>query len=342
MFSASRTPHKYDLEIDEEELTFRINQLSTIERAALEESTRKALECHKRCYSIFCKSVSMQPFPITYLPLGLYLVQYCHWFGHTARSIPTIIAHLKRANRDYSSTWLDYESEYKLKDLIRGLRKHDTTPSKQKLPMTHKVMRDVENVADMTDYAEFQHIVMSRVARDALLRGAELVNLRIGEVTWNWNRTQVTLSIFYSKAHKRVDKAEHVVLHDYGSFSGTAYLRQYFEVLGLDRKAAGYPLWPVFNRESGKFLWTNPLPKKTFIDMARVLLGRAGYPALRYAGHSYRSGGATDLWESQRCRPLTIKLHGRWKSDCYRLYIRDNPEKQAEEVAQALAFFEDA
>ena len=61
-----------------------------------------------------------------------------------------------------------------------------------------------------------------------------------------------------------------------------------------------------------------------------------------FAGHSYRSGGATDLWESNRCRPLTIKLHGRWKSDAYRLYIRDNPAKTAAEVAKALAFFDEA
>ena len=76
--------------------------------------------------------------------------------------------------------------------------------------------------------------------------------------------------------------------------------------------------------------------------MARTLLTRAGYPAMRYAGHSYRSGGATDLWDSNRCRPLTLKIHGRWKSDAYRLYIRDNPHKTAAEIAQAMAFFDHA
>lgn len=62
---------------------------------------------------------------------------------------------------------------------------------------------------------------------------------------------------------------------------------------------------------------TRPYSKKAFNDLARALLAKAGYPALLYAGHSYRSGGATNLWESRRCRPLTIKLHGRWRSDCY-------------------------
>jgi hypothetical protein len=342
MFRAARNvTSKYDFFISEEELLWRLEQLSEIERAALEESTRKALDCHTRCYSTFCKSARIQAFPVTYTSLGLYLVQYCRWFGHTARSIPTIIAHIKRANRTYSKEWLDYESEWRLKDLIKGLKKSDITPSKQKLPITFNVMRDIEKVSDMnSNLAHFQHIVMSRVARDALLRGAELVQLRIGEITWNLDRTRATLYVFYSKAHKLVDKAEEVTIFDYGPSSGTAALRKYFQIMGMASKPPAFPLWPVIDNNQPQ--WNKALSKKSFVDLARDLLAKAGYPALRYAGHSYRSGGATDLWESQRCRPLTIKLHGRWRSDCYFLYIRDNPEKKAEEIAQALAFFEHA
>jgi hypothetical protein len=110
--------------------------------------------------------------------------------------------------------------------------------------------------------------------------------------------------------------------------------------MDLASQPPAYPLWPVIKDNQPQ--WRRALPKKDFIALARELLAKAGYPALRYAGHSYRSGGATDLWESHRCRPLTIKLHGRWRSDCYFLYIRDNPSKKAEEISQALAFFESA
>ena len=79
--------------------------------------------------------------------------------------------------------------------------------------------------------------------------------------------------------------------------------------------------------------------KRAFVALARQLLTKAGFLAKDYAGHSYRSGGATDLWRSNRCRPFTIKLHGRWKSDAYHLYIRDNPRDTAAEVSAALAFF---
>jgi hypothetical protein len=34
-----------------------------------------------------------------------------------------------------------------------------------------------------------------------------------------------------------------------------------------------------------------------------------------------------------------MKLHGRWKSDAYRLSIHDNPRDPTAEVSAALAFF---
>ena len=52
-----------------------------------------------------------------------------------------------------------------------------------------------------------------------------------------------------------------------------------------------------------------------------------------YAGHSFRSGGACDLWAANV--PLdAIKQWSRWKSDAVRLYLRDG-EDTAIKIAQA-------
>ena len=136
-----------------------------------------------------------------------------------------------------------------------------------------------------------------------------------------------------------MDEPERVTISDYGPGSGVAFLREYFRVVGLDNRAPAYPLWPFID-DFGSVSWSTFTSKYKFILRSRKLLQRSGFPAKQFAGHSFRSGGATDLWESQRCRPLTIKLHGRWKSDACRLYIRDNPRRTAQEVAQAMAFFE--
>lgn len=340
MFRASRNVSRYDFFMSDEEIQARKNEVHELERAALEPSTRSALESHKRCYIVFCRSAKQQAFPVSFDALSMYLSHYCKWLGNTARSIATILSHLKRANRAYSKEWLDPESQRRLNDVITTLKKRDSNESKQKLPITHKVMSDIEAAADLSRLDDFQHIVMSRVARDVLLRGVELVALNIGGITWNTSRSQVTVSLSYSKAHKRVDVPERVIITDYGPSSAVAYLREYFRVMGLDKKPPTYPLWPQTDAFGG-IKWKSRVTKDQFIGHARRLLKRAGYDYRKYAGHSYRSGGTTDLWESGRCRPLTIKLQGRWKSDAYRLYIRDNPHKTAQEVAHAMAFFDE-
>jgi integrase len=342
MVASTAPKHKYDIHISAADLETRRQELSMIERMALEANSWKAVESVERCYTTFCRSANLKAFPVSYESLGLYLIQYCRRFGHTTRTIPTIVSHLKRANRRFSTTWMDEASQLRLDDLIAGLRKFDRTAPARKLPMTHRVMADIQRVADATTHKHFQHIVMSKVAREALLRAKELLQLRHCDIRWNDTRTTVTITIHMSKANK-VGPPEHVTLTDFGATSAVAHLRCYMEVMaaGFPKGTSTQPLWPSIS-ENGTVFWATATTKLNFVALARQLLTKAGYPAMRYSGHSYRSGGATDLWDSQRCRPLTIKLHGRWKSDAYLLYIRDNPERTAAEVTQALAFFNQA
>jgi hypothetical protein len=68
----------------------------------------------------------------------------------------------------------------------------------------------------------------------------------------------------------------------------------------------------------------------------KTKLQAAGHRPANFSGHSFRSGGATDLWKAGT-RPLIIKRAGRWLSEVYRLYIRDNPEATAAEIARGFA-----
>jgi hypothetical protein len=341
MFRATRKVSRYDFLMTDEEFEARMAELLRLEHAALEPTSRTALDSHRRSYEAFCASARIKPFPASFVSVGLFLVHYCRWAGNTARSIPSILSHLKRVNRLYTHTWLSEEETWRLADLITALKKKGANPSRRKLPITHVVMDAMQASADLRNHQEFQLVTMARVARDALLRGVELIKLRIGEIEWNTSRSEATLILYYSKAHKQVNEPERVIITDYGPNSGVAFLREYFRVMDLGTKAPANPLWPFID-DLGTVSWSVATSKYKFIQRSRYLLQRAGYPSKEYAGHSYRSGGATDLWESQRCRPLTLKLHGRWKSEAYRLYIRDNPHRTAQEVASAMAFFESA
>lgn len=335
------TKNKYDILISKEDMAHRLRELSFFERMAIEESTRGKQSSIVNCYQAFCRSAGLQARPVTFEAMGLYSIQYCHRFGNTARTLPVIYAHVKRWDREEGGCWMDALSEARLTDVAAGLAKFDRTPSARKLPITHKVMADIQAAADMASISHYQHVTMSRIARDALLRGAELIKLRRADVAWSPDGKEVTITVIASKANK-VGPPEQIILKDYGISSGVAFLREYSRIMGFTTaQQQSLPLWPMVSPE-GRIDFRRPMSKRSFISLARTLLAKAGYPAKAYAGHSYRSGGATDLWDSHRCRDLVIKLHGRWKSDAYRLYIRDNPHHTAEEVAYALAFFDEA
>jgi hypothetical protein len=66
------------------------------------------------------------------------------------------------------------------------------------------------------------------------------------------------------------------------------------------------------------------------------LLTLARLPTLKFSGHSFRAGGATDLYH-WKCRPFVLQLQGRWKSDTFWIYVRDRPHIRQEEVGKAFA-----
>jgi hypothetical protein len=88
---------KYALALSDSDLQARLEELLYLESCALEPSSQAALESHVHSYTLFCRSIHRHAFPVSFESLGLFFIQYCKWFGHTARSIPTILSHLKRA-----------------------------------------------------------------------------------------------------------------------------------------------------------------------------------------------------------------------------------------------------
>jgi hypothetical protein len=329
-------PHKYAISISAADLAIRDRELAFFRESCLEATSRHALNSIVRCYSTFCLSARVVAFPLSYRSVGLYYIQYAHRFGHTTRSIPSIASHLKRANRELGHPPMsDFDSAC-LGDVVTSLRKYDKSEPRRKLPVTHAILQAVQGRADMRSLLNYQLITMGRVAHDALLRGCELIGLKRGHLVWSHDRSQVRVIIHNSKAHKTGGKAEGVILSDYGPSSAVAMLREYWHTMHMDARAADAPLWPSIHHE-GSTDWSSFTSKKSFVSAFQVLLSKAGFQASLYSGHSFRSGGATDLWASKVCRPQSIKLFGRWKSEAFWLYVRDNPALRASEVAGAFA-----
>jgi len=65
------------------------------------------------------------------------------------------------------------------------------------------------------------------------------------------------------------------------------------------------------------------LTRTQFISTLKLRLTSLGYPASNYSGHSFRRGAATSA-SAAGLSPDEIQSLGRWRSDCYKIYI-DTP-----------------
>ena len=201
------------------------------------------------------------------------------------------------------------------------------TPAR-KQPLTMSILPCITARADFSDPWEAQYITMALVAHDGLLRAGELLHLRLSDVTWH--RAHVTLPVRESKANKVSGLPEYVRIYasDWRLCGFTA-LRAYWLRMRMD---SGHRRDYLFSSSSP----SAPMPKEIWVRYIASHIEALGFNPASYSGHSFRSGGATDLWQGN-CRPRVIQLYGRWLSDAFWLYVRDNPHAGAREVAQAFS-----
>ena len=68
-----------------------------------------------------------------------------------------------------------------------------------------------------------------------------------------------------------------------------------------------------------------PLTRSAFLNRLQRALTEAGLSALNLRGHSLRIGGCTTLL-LRGVSIDTVRLHGRWSSEAWRLYLRRHVE----------------
>ena len=288
------------------------------------------------CYTDCCISNDLPPFPVTYKSLGYFAVT-CRLRGNKQSYLKTLISNIKTHCTRTGQPYLSTAEEVPFKFVMRGLAKFNPAPTERKRPITKAVLEAITLHADLNNPKDLQTITMAYLAHDALLRGRELMHLKIGHLQWDPRRPdRCTIHITASKCNKTGPTEEaHIV--SYGSRSGVSLLQQYISAMLLRDTTPSAPLFPLIVQLSGsggaEVQWEAIHDKdRHFVPAIRALLQAAGYDASEYSGHSFRAGGATDLWTAG-CAPEVIKRAGRWKSDCFYIYIRTDPQQIAVEVA---------
>ena len=275
------------------------------------------------------------PFPINVKNLKRYIT-YKAMSGFTATGFVGTLSKLKAYHIINQLTWISDAQYTHIMYHIRGLVRNFYTEPKQKKPLLLKLLircMDQWLNAHIIDQRfnqidQLGLITAGFVAHDLLLRGIELMQLKWKHIVYIESSNCFAITI--EKSKMRQWKPETLYLYPYStkesSYSGFDLLKQMYDVVHKNKTS------------SEQFICLPHIKERTtaklyLCEFFKLLLIQSGVAnAEDFSPHSFRSGGATDLAD-QNCPELIIQRLGRWRSDAYKLYIRDNPGLSATQAA---------
>jgi hypothetical protein len=300
-----------------------LSVLSAVDSQSMSVQSESDYARTQREYEGFVQSLSssVPAWPVQPVFLRLFLVYKFFRNGRSAKSLANYQTHIKRGNLLREYDWLNEYQRKAVGVTMHALAKmaKDKTICR-KTPLTIVRLRYVLRDQDPRRPRELELITISWTTHNALLRSGESVRLCIGSITWSRDRKSFKITLLDSKMNQ-VGAPEVIELVCWEDDSSAVYwMKRYYDANNLWDAPASQPLFPSFQR------------RETFVSAIQLLVRSSGLPG-DYAGHSFRSGGACDLW-GQNVPIQAIMLRGRWRSDCVMLYLRDE-EVTAVKVAQA-------
>lgn len=112
----------------------------------------------------------------------------------------------------------------------------------RKLPLTNRILQQIAARANFSRLLEAQYVTMAFLAHDGLLRAAELLALRLCDVSWRDG--YVCLRIHRSRANKLSHQPERVPIYPCDTLCGYSALRAYWRRMRFNDASPRALLFP--------------------------------------------------------------------------------------------------
>ena len=306
-------------------LTQWLHVLSRVDQMSRVDKVNSAYQlCHDR-YVSFVGELDPQAlvWPVHHVFVRLFLIFMFFRNCMSSASLANYLSQMKSCQLEKGYPWLDEPAKFAVRKTMRSLEKMSLKKGvMRKAPMTLAKLRLLAPFLDFSNIVDLQFDALSRTCHNGLLRSGEGVKLRTGDLAWSLDRRCVKVSVHDSKANK-TGPIEIVELTDWGPESAVFVLRILFDVLTL---------WDV---TINRLVFDHYSDKQKFVDRVKALVALARLDG-DFAGHSFRSGGACDLYASNVPIEAIMRM-GRWKSQAALLYLRCETVT-AIKIASALKF----
>ena len=202
-----------------------------------------------------------------------------------------------------------------------------STVNTPKKALTQADLQAIASLLDLGDYEDARDWCAFTFAFFGLLRINEYAGGGLRQRHVQSSDSSVEITILHSKT------SQHPVTVSLASRPGDvlcpASAHRWLHWAGEAHRLPQGPDAPLFlTRLDSSPQRVEPTTAEEFIRRLRFFLGavRPDVDTARYAGHSFRRGGATAMLLAG-VEPAVIQRHGRWQSDTWRQYIDtlDNP-----------------
>jgi hypothetical protein len=354
---AGEGPEKTRLELIDE-------QLALLRANALADTSQKTADTAERSFVGFMNELDIRigPEGITDQDLGRYIAYLS--MRPTITAFGTIKNYVsmgvRRWHQQRGLPWTDTSDRYSVNAALTGARRiMSDAPSQQKLPITVDLLSEIRKQLNIGKSEDACLLAAFTVSFYCLLRKGNVVADRMmgarkgsdGKAKKTKGLQQPLLPSAIRRKDVRVDAdgqmwirlhrtktiqfGERVLDLPVPNIAGSPINpRQalvYFMQMTADRPADEQ----LFGYRNSKGEWT-PLAYAPYLARLKTLLKKVGVDPARYAGHSFRRGGATFAHESG-ISPLVIKALGDWLSDTFMRYCeiqRDMRVKAAASLAE--------
>jgi hypothetical protein len=284
--------------------------------AVRERRIRATMEQYLR----FCHDERLQALPSSSLSVSAFLI----WFverqaGHTA-SITGKLSQLRCGSRTFfKAELLNRAEEYDVAQVIKALRFDDWTATKRMEPVTVVLLQRLAALRTGSSLIRLLLDLSRATAHNGLLRLGELVSKRKGRhITPRPGRRNGFTARLGRTKTARTGPGPDVAFFDHGPGSAAALERRWRRRTGRGPSLPdAWWLPELIVLASGEPIgidWTKTMSRKTFVAALRFDLAQIGLDPRLYCGHSFRAGGATDLFASGLMTHAEVMTMGRWKS----------------------------
>lgn len=283
-------------------------------------STQRSYRTHRDCYMMFCAATGSTPVPASSETLCLYAAMLARSLKYSSVKQYLNVVRLLHLEWGLPNPVCN---DFRLGCLLRGVRRDKGDAVDRKLPVTPELLKkllrhlNLNTLTDCSLWAAALLMFFGMLRRSNVLSSPKgfnpLKSLRRSDIAvYSWG---LVVSIRHTKTIQCRERSLKIPLP---RIPGHCLCPVQAIVLAFEKSPGVSSDGPAFVVPRGAGF--APLSPVNFVSRIRLAFTRCGVDAKKYAGHSFRRGGAS--WAYAVGLPIdTIRIIGDWQSQAYTAYI---------------------